>query len=126
MCCNSQQYIAGPVGGSGVAILWGEWGACGGEHKVGPQTPHTMVERWDHALEGSDTDARCCQGRPENLLPHLGFINISNIATTIACKMIILLIVAHLYFLNADDIILGRTIADITNFKLGHLSLFLL
>ena len=73
MCCYSQQYIAGPVGGSGVAILWGEWGVCGGEHKVGPQTPHTMVERWDHALEGSDTDARCCQGRPENLLPHLRF-----------------------------------------------------
>ena len=35
MCCYSQQYIAGPVGGSGVAILWGGvgglwWGTQGG------------------------------------------------------------------------------------------------
>ena len=106
---------------------WLYCGGCGGSVVGNTRWDHRPPTLWwDHALEGSDTDARCCQGRPENLLPHLGFINISNIATTIACKMIILLIVAHLYFLNADDIILGRTVADITNFKLGHLSLFLL
>ena len=107
-------YIVGGVGG----LWWGTQGGTTDPPHYGEVGPRPRGLRHGCALLPGETREPFAPLRFHQYQQYL--------ATTIACKMIILLIVAHLHLLNADDIILGRTVADITNFKLGHLSLFLL